>query len=44
MVKRVEFSYSGAEPDMIIAVGVSDLESLDSVYLGYGIPMPIPRW
>lgn len=33
--EKVEFSYSGAEPDMIIAVGVSDLESLDSVYLGY---------
>lgn len=33
--KTVEFTYSGAEPDLIISVGVSDLEELGSVYLGY---------
>lgn len=33
--KLVEFSYSGAEPDLIITVGVSDLENLGSIYLGY---------
>lgn len=33
--KLVEFSYSGAEPDLIITVGVSDLENLEGIYLGY---------
>ncbi|MBP9781374.1 hypothetical protein KBC89_01845 [Candidatus Woesebacteria bacterium] len=33
--KLVEFSYSGAEPDLIITVGVSDLENLGSIYMGY---------
>ncbi len=33
--RLVEFSYSGAEPDLIITVGVSDLENLESIYMGY---------
>ncbi|MFZ5376372.1 MAG: DHH family phosphoesterase [Patescibacteria group bacterium] len=31
----VEFSYSGAEADLAILVGVHDLESLDTLYFGY---------
>ncbi len=31
----VVFSYTGVEADMVILVGVDDLESLDNLYLGY---------
>lgn len=33
--ENVVFSYTGAEADMVILVGVDDLESLDNLYLGY---------
>lgn len=31
----VEFSYTGASTDLLILVGVSDLESLEQLYFGY---------
>lgn len=31
----MELSYTGAEPDVIITVGVSNLEDLDELYIGY---------
>jgi len=31
----VNFSYTGAEADLVILVGIHDLESLDQLYLGY---------
>jgi hypothetical protein len=33
--KNVEFSYTGADADMIILVGVNDLSSLGTLYIGY---------
>lgn len=33
--ENVTFSYTGAEADMVILVGVDDLESLDQLYIGY---------
>ncbi len=33
--KEVSFSYTGADADAIITIGVSNLDSLGSVYLGY---------
>jgi hypothetical protein len=33
--ESVKFSNTGAEADMVILVGVDDLESLDNLYLGY---------
>jgi len=33
--KKVEFSYSGAEADVIVTLGVTSLESLDELYFGY---------
>lgn len=33
--KNVDFSYTGADADMIILVGVNDLESLGKLYFGY---------
>lgn len=33
--ENISFSYTGAEADMVILVGVDDLESLDQLYYGY---------
>lgn len=33
--ESVSFSYTGAEADMVILVGVDDLESLEQLYIGY---------
>lgn len=33
--ESVTFSYTGAEADMVILVGVDDLESLEQLYIGY---------
>lgn len=33
--ENVSFSYTGADADMVILVGVDDLESLDQIYIGY---------
>lgn len=33
--KKVEFSYAGVESDLLILVGVSNLDSLDQLYIGY---------
>lgn len=33
--KSVQFSNTGAQADMVILVGVDDLESLDQLYIGY---------
>lgn len=33
--KSVEFAYTGAEADVIIAVGVAQLEELEQLYFGY---------
>ena len=33
--ENITFSYTGAEADMIILVGVDDLESLEQLYVGY---------
>lgn len=33
--ENVSFSYTGADADMVILVGVDDLESLDQLYIGY---------
>lgn len=33
--KKVEFSYAGVESDLVILVGVSRLESLEQLYVGY---------
>ncbi len=32
---NITFSYTGAEADMVILVGVDDLESLEQLYVGY---------
>lgn len=31
----VSFSYTGADADMVVLIGVDDLESLDQLYIGY---------
>ena len=33
--KKIDFSYTGAESDLLILVGVSTLESLEQLYFGY---------
>lgn len=33
--ENISFSYTGAQADMVILVGVDDLESLEQLYLGY---------
>jgi hypothetical protein len=33
--KTVEFSYTGADADLIFLVGVNDLETLEQLYIGY---------